>query len=128
MSRDPADVLLDALVAAARRRRAARELAEEEFEAGTYADVDDEDEELVRLAAGPEVPTSRSYRAGAVVVELVARGGLVVARQVSGAAGITLVVGEARVPLGAEEVGYPADAMPDQLLALDARGRWVRLD
>lgn len=130
MSRDPFaehdDPLVVAIRRAARHRRAARELADEELHDGGWATVDDDEAAPIRLAA----ESSRAiYRGGGWQVALDWREDRLVAEQTGGPGGISLVAGDAIIPLrpGAAAETTWTD-LPDQIVILDARGRQVVLE
>lgn len=118
MPRDPwggmLEPMLAGLVDLATLRRHARARAEDEDE----GDLPDE-EVAVRLAAA-DAP--RQWTGGPYVLEV--RDGWLT--QVAGPAGLTLRLGERRIPL-APGVAVEVGEMPQVVEAIDARGRKVRL-
>lgn len=121
--------LLRAFARAAARRRAARELAEEEFLLGAWAEVESAEElDLpTRLAAQDEgTARHRDYQAGSFVLRLwIDAAGEAWARQDQGPAGATLELSGRWIPLAP---GQPASLgrdllLPEQLRLHDATGR-----
>ena len=125
MSRDRWDgllaghALLAGLAREGARRRHARERSEEEDEFDVEGDLDDA--APVRLAAADD---ERAYSDANYTV--VVRLGQ--ATQTAGPAGLTLLVGDARIVLApGVSVPLPSAADGEALVGIDARGRQVRL-
>lgn len=105
------------LFALARRRRAARELAEEEFTSGKYADEAEPEEDVARLAAA-DVEAAR-FADGEI--ELDWRDGAVTLRR--GPSGLALRVDGRLLPLALGVTVPVGGALPSELVVVDARGR-----
>jgi hypothetical protein len=117
--------LLGALARAGQLRRAAQELAQDEYEAGIWVDERElEDDAPLRLAAD-DGQRATSFTDGTLEVRLApGEDGALHATQLDGPAGVTLLIGERYLPLvpGAA-AATDLRALPERLIALDARGR-----
>lgn len=127
---DPMIELVSLLARAASLRRAARELADEELLEGHH--VEDEpsvEAPAVRLAAH-DAGEQATYRGGPFRVRVEREDdGVARITQLDGPAGLTVGLGERRVPLvlaRAVEVGALA-VLPEALRGWDAQGRRWRL-
>jgi hypothetical protein len=130
---DVPEPLLRALAKEGRVRRAATDLADEEFREGAWVETErPEAAAPLRLAADDRATRTRRYRGGAWVVRADRdEQGAWRLEQEAGPVGGTIVLdGPTYVPL---VPGVPAPlpagvAPPDALQLLDAAGRQVRLD
>ncbi len=114
---------LATLYALARRRRSARDRAQEEFAEGTHVDSEEEaPTEPMRLAAA-DLVAARFVGAG---IELDWEGNSVCLR--AGPAGLALRDGSALVPLVVGARVMVSSVMPgDEIVLVDRRGRTSRL-
>lgn len=117
-----AQPVLLSLATVARRRRAARERAAEEFEDGTYVVEDVGEDEPMQLAAA-DVRVA-SFGNGSIRVEL--QSGIATLRE--GPGGLALRVGRTLVPLQRDigaEIGLTL--LPQSVVVVDARGQKIVL-
>ena len=119
---------------AARLHRAARALADEAWLLGEYVDEEEAPEEAALLAAqdtdAPPATAGARYTDGRLRIWLRPADGAFEAIQEAGPGGVALETPDGLVPLQREQPqpvpGF--DALPDQLVVLDRRGRAVTLE
>ena len=119
--------LLIALGMEARLREAARMLADEEHQLGTFVDEQEPAARSMRLAAddGSGAVTTRVYVDGKLRISVRVDATDLVLTQLSGPRGVTAVLGDHRVPLqaGVSARAKGVSLLPDTLLVLDRKGR-----
>ncbi len=118
-------MFFDELAAVGRRRRAARELADEAYYGGEYVEMDEIASVVERLAASDGATTLAVYWLGALRVEGQLVDGRLVLRQNEGGAGATVLLGDDWIPLerGVQVTGPVLATLPESLLVVDRRGR-----